>query len=219
MPRRTRNPKRPDQPEKKEEGALRLPSRVNASREAVILYEQLPKKGRMVLLAKLDPENLKLSQKALAEKIGIAEKTLYRYENHSQLFADALHAMSLRALTTSLPAIVGSSIQSAAIPGRDGFHDRKMLFEMGGLYERRTTLDVNGRIAHEHEVGDRMSQAILAAAEKRKARAARVEDDDAAPVIDVTPVLVEEPEDDEDDEDEIPMIEAELDEEEFSPLG
>lgn len=168
------------------EGQIHLRENVAASREAILLFDALPRKMKAVLSVMMDRKSIGWTQQAIADEAGCSRKTVERCERDER-FILARQAMCSRAIFVNLPAIVNSSIRSAALEGKDGFQDRRILMEMARVYEPTMHQKHSGRIVHESEVGDRLAQAIFAAEAHRE----RISKEDATvperlPVIDVS---------------------------------
>lgn len=97
----------------------------------------------------MDPKYFLSTNAQRAEAAGVSEETLYLYlrdpdfrEQHDRMLQDLLRK--------EIAAIFQAGISTAKQEGREGQADRKILYEMYGLYQRTINHEHTGAVKQEH---------------------------------------------------------------------
>ncbi len=87
----------------------------------------------LLLLAKIpEPGEELLPLKEIARRCGITDRHLARIRGKAQ-FMREFQALMLKRVAHMLPAILAASFETAREVGKEGFQDRKLLLQLGGL--------------------------------------------------------------------------------------
>lgn len=165
-------------------GGQRLTGRAKPTREAIEAYQKCTKAQQRLLDIMLTSEAASMTNEQICEKAGVAVSTLWRAEKNHRFLA-ARNAMAHRLIDVHIGSIVRASVDTAVKPGKDGHLDRRMLMEIAQVYEPTQNVNVTGKINHEHEVGDRLGQAIFNANAHRN----RMKDENQGEGADAAPVI------------------------------
>lgn len=87
---------------------------------------------KKVFLAHLDPWLASMTTKGLADELGLPYRAVYSIRTDPRFFAE-MSKLARPLITQFLPQIIAASIETALLPGREGYPDRKMLYEMAGF--------------------------------------------------------------------------------------
>ena len=101
--------------------------------------------ARRLAAALCDPASMQLSITDLCKGLEIDRNTYYFYMRRADFMA-AVRELRQAHLQLLIPGVVGLAVQSAAILGRDGHQDRKMILEMAGEYRQEVGVDVSGKV-------------------------------------------------------------------------
>ena len=107
------------------------------------------------------------TQKALAKKLGVSPMTLTRWKSMPE-FEEARQALTDQWLAESRPKRMRASILTAQQPGKEGYRDRKLLFEMDGTktdhqtvnHEVSGNVEVKARTGSEEHIWEQMMQML-----------------------------------------------------------
>lgn len=128
----------------------------------------------------------------IASYTGLTEKEVERTLNSRVMWREYKEIL-YRTFGAAIGAVMDVAIQSAMIPGREGFSDRQMLLRMAGVYSPKgTTIDISGGEAETvdtsgkvvNAVADRLAEAIV----KRKEFSKLAEGDQRSKIIDAAPM-------------------------------
>ena len=100
-----------------------------------LAVETLSEVGRKVVQGLTDPRCFGQSVDWRAKFVGVSRAQFYRLRDNQDVL-EAVRQATDNNVQHHLPAVLNAAIKSAMIPGKDGFADRKMLLEIGGLYSR-----------------------------------------------------------------------------------
>jgi hypothetical protein len=104
-------------------------------------YASLTRKQAAILKIILNPAHAALTNVQKAELAGVNEATLYRVLALPHVEAERQRMLKHMVVTAVAPAMKAMAA-TAAVPGRDGFQDRRLLFSMSGDYVERKQQDV-----------------------------------------------------------------------------
>ncbi len=96
---------------------------------------------RAALMVMCNVETFRLDHKGMAEAAGITSAQFTRIKR-SPIFQQALLELAMRRMGEKLPAIMYVSVQTALIPGKEGFADRQMLLKMAGFIKNERILRI-----------------------------------------------------------------------------
>lgn len=143
--------------DQEQEGAT---DRSDGQLEPVAGSPKLSPGAKRLLRALCDPATFGASLEELADAAGLSFQQVNNILDQ-RVFVEAVGSLVRKQLSRSTYQRMQAAVQSALIPGRDGFQDRKMLFEMEGLHTGPVRRHVHeGKIGVEHQVGSRLTRAL-----------------------------------------------------------
>ena len=135
----------------------RAPEHADASGAPAQTVRELTTREAAVLEVACDPAMYTATQADKAAKAQVSEHT-WRKIVRDPWFANVVSTRVLTRLTDNLDRLMAAAIDSAMEVGRDGHHDRRMLFTMAGMHGG-TTVRHTGTITHEHHA-ERLTEAL-----------------------------------------------------------
>lgn len=103
--------------------------------------DSLTRAERAVLRVLIDPTYHEATNAEKIQAAGVSEAQFYRIVRKPQ-FREQEKAAFFDLIQTRLGPIIEAAMKTASMEGRDGFNDRKMLLEMGGMYTPKSGLDL-----------------------------------------------------------------------------
>lgn len=155
-PRRSKEERRRLRQERKETGGT--PEHADASGAPATAIRELTSQETAILEVCCNAEHYTKTQVEKAELAKVSEYA-WRKTLRDPWFANVVSTRVLTALSENLPRLMQSAIDSAMEKGRDGHHDRRMLFTMAGM-GGSTTVNHTGTVTHEHHA-DRLTEALV----------------------------------------------------------
>lgn len=134
-----------------------MPEHADASGAPAATVRELTTREAAVLEVCCDPAFYTATQADKAKKAGISEGT-WRKIVRDPWFANVVATRVLTVLTEHLPDLMQKAIESARVEGRDGHHDRRMLFTMAGMAGSKSIVH-SGTVTHEHHA-ERLTEAL-----------------------------------------------------------
>lgn len=132
-----------------------------ADRAAILAMRALKPRHRRIVRAELDPENIGKALEIKAALAGVTRAT-YRRALTRQDVQDAMTTALRRMLAPLIPAVLAAAARSAALDGREGYQDRKLLLSMAGIAtEAAKKVEHSGSVTVKHGVGGALERALL----------------------------------------------------------
>ena len=98
---------------------------------------------RSIMAVLSNPECFNWTNEAIIEAAEVARSTFYKI-TADPWFIQYQRDTVLQIVRNSVGAITSAAIATAAMTGRDGHADRKMILQMGGLHADKSSQEVSG---------------------------------------------------------------------------
>lgn len=151
--------------------SVHLPSQPAAAPEPAEPEEELTAQERKALAALTNPSNRGSSFAAIAKDIGISESNFRRLRARPR-FQKAIAGAVISQAKAAAPGVLNACIETAKMPGKEGFQDRKLLFQLAGILDDKGRPDgaTADALKGMTSIADRLSQALSRAQSARNSQ-------------------------------------------------
>lgn len=127
----------------------------------------LSRARRKLMLVLSNPDFANATVREICEAAGVSKATYFKAMRDPEFHKE--HNNWIRStITNRLYKILDSAIQTATTVGRDGFQDRRLLFEMAGHYNPHQELHIQAELSRKIDSGIVDPSALEAATELAK---------------------------------------------------